>query len=189
MLRPSYPISTERMLLRPYVREDVPHVLDLFGREDVARYVPFGPLDADGARELVERRIHQGAIEAEGQGLVLAAVLRDAADAAPVGEFMLRLTSEQSRQGELGWVVHPDHQGRGLATEGASRMLQIGFEDLGLHRIAAECDPRNPASVRVMERLGMRREAHLIENEFLKGEWIGTLIYAILDREWTAPPP
>lgn len=186
MLRPSYPIETERMLLRPYVREDVAHVLDLFGREDVARYVPFGPLDADGARDLVERRIRQGSIEAEGQGLVLAAELRDAPGAAPVAEFMLRLISEESRQGEVGWVVHPDHQGRGLATEGAARMLRIGFEDLGLHRIAAECDPRNPASVRVMEHLGMRREAHLVENEYLKGEWIGTLIYAILDREWAA---
>ena len=65
-------------------------------------------------------------------------------------------------------------------------MLSLGFEELGLHRIVGECDARNSASARVLERLGMRREAHLVENEFVKGEWASALIYATLDREWRA---
>ena len=108
-----------------------------------------------------------------------------------IGEFMLRLTSAESRQGEIGWSLHPDAHGRGLGTEGAREMLRLGFDELGLHRIVAECDPRNDASIRVMERLGMRREAHHLESEFLKGEWVGSYVCALLEDEWrdaTRPP-
>jgi RimJ/RimL family protein N-acetyltransferase len=65
-------------------------------------------------------------------------------------------------------------------------LLRLGFEGLGLHRIVARCDARNTASARVMERNGMRREAHLLQNQFLKGEWIDELIYAILRGDWEA---
>ncbi len=64
-------------------------------------------------------------------------------------------------------------------------MLRLGFDDLGLHRIIGRCDARNTASARLMERLGMRREAHFRENEWFKGEWGDELIYAMLDREWS----
>ncbi len=60
----------------------------------------------------------------------------------------------------------------------------MGFQTLGLHRIVARCDARNVASARVMERLGMRREALLVENEMVKDEWTDELVYALLDREW-----
>jgi RimJ/RimL family protein N-acetyltransferase len=92
--------------------------------------------------------------------------------------------SERHRQGEIGFILHPDHQGQGLATEAAVAMLELGFEELGLHRIYGCAEARNAASVRVMERLGMRREAHLVENEFVKGEWQSEVIYAILAPEW-----
>jgi RimJ/RimL family protein N-acetyltransferase len=170
------------MLLRPYEAQDLSAVHDLFGREEVCRYLLWDPMDLEGARALLERRLRQRHIEADGDGILLAAM--DADTSRFVGEFMLRLTSLGSRQGEIGWTVHPDVQGRGLATEGAREMLRLGFDDLGLHRIVAECDDRNTASVRVMERLGMRREAHHLEDEFLKGEWTGSIVYAILGSEW-----
>ena len=65
----------------------------------------------------------------------------------------------------------------------------MGFELLGLHRIIARCDARNGASARVMERLGMRREGHLVENEFIKGEWTDELLYALLEQEWRSRAP
>ena len=67
-------------------------------------------------------------------------------------------------------------------------MLQVGFHGLGLHRIIGRCDSRNAASAAVMARLGMRREAHFLENEFIKGEWAGEYLYAILAAEWAARP-
>jgi RimJ/RimL family protein N-acetyltransferase len=106
-----------------------------------------------------------------------------------VGQFNLFFVSEQHRQGEIGFVLHPDQQGRGYGVEGARVMLGLGFEGLGLHRIVGRCEGRNAASAGLMERLGMRREAHLIENEFVKGEWADELVYAILDREWPGAKP
>ena len=184
MLEPAYPLTTARMTLRPYEAGDLAALHDLFGREDVCRYLPWGPMDLDQARAKLEQRVRQTRIEADGDPLLLAAV--EEATGRMVGEFMLRLTSARSRQGEIGWSFHPDVQGRGLATEGAREMLRLGFDELGLHRIVAECDPRNVASLRVMARLGMRREAHLVDNEFLKGEWIGMIVCAILESEWRA---
>ena len=84
--------------------------------------------------------------------------------------------------------MDPNHHGHGYGTEGARLMLRLGFEVLGLHRIIGRCDARNTASARVMERLGMRREAHLIENEWVNGEWTDELLYAMLDHEWRALP-
>ena len=63
-------------------------------------------------------------------------------------------------------------------------LLRLAFEELGLHRVYGRAEPRNTASARVMEKLGMQREAHLVENEFVKGEWQSELVYSILDREW-----
>jgi RimJ/RimL family protein N-acetyltransferase len=184
MLDVAAPISTARLTLRPYQPGDLPALHDMFGREDVCRYLPWPPMDLDQARAKIEQRLRQRRIEADGQAIVLAAV--ETATGRHVGEFMLRLTNAESRQGEIGWSLHPDAHGRGLATEGAREMLRLGFDELGLHRITAGSDPRNAASIRVMTRLGMRREAAFVDSWFLKGEWVGEVIHAMLESEWRA---
>ena len=184
MLEASHPLKTTRMTLRPYEMGDVEALHDMFGREDVCRYLQWAPMDLDQARAKVEQRVRQTHVEVDGDALLFAAV--EDATGRVVGEFMLRLMSVKSRQGMIGWSIHPDVQGRGLATEGAREMLRLGFEEMGLHRIVADCDPRNVASLRVMEHLGMRREAQFLENELLKGEWIGEIVCALLEAEWRA---
>ena len=67
-------------------------------------------------------------------------------------------------------------------------MLAFGFETLGLHRVIGRLDARNVASARVLEKLGMRREAELVENEWIKGEWQSELVYAVLAHEWADIP-
>jgi RimJ/RimL family protein N-acetyltransferase len=141
-------------------------------------------MDIDQARAKLEQRLRQSRIEADGDPIVLAAI--DTETGRQIGEFMLRLKSADSRQGEIGWSMHPDVHGRGLATEGAAEVLRLGFDELGLHRIEAGADSRNTPSIRVMEKLGMRREALFVENECFKGEWAGDVIYAILESEWRA---
>jgi RimJ/RimL family protein N-acetyltransferase len=182
VLAPAFPLVTARLRLRPYRDDDLDALLAMFGRADVSRYLNWEPMDRDAANALLERRLKQTRIEGEGDGLVL--VVADPGTDRLMGEAMLRLASEVSRQGEIGWSIHPDAQGRGYATEAAREMLRLGFEELDLHRIVAECDPRNEASIRVMEKLGMRREAHHLEAMLLKGEWVGSMVYAILASEW-----
>lgn len=182
MLGASFPLRTSRLALRPYEPDDLAHLYSMFGREDVCRYLPWMPMDVDQARAKLEQRVRQTHLEADGDPLVLAA--EESATGRTVGEFMLRLKSLESRQGEIGWSLHPDAQGRGFATEGAREILRLGFDELGLHRIVAGCDPRNTASLRVMDRLGMRREAAFVESEYLKGEWVGEVVSAMLESEW-----
>ena len=182
MLHPTYPLLTDRLSLRPFRDEDLDAFHAIQSRPDVVRYLYWETQSRDGARAMLQRRKLQVAIDDEGDGLHLAADLL--ASGALAGHFSLQWSSKEHRQGEIEFVMHPDHHGHGYATEGAQLMLRLGFEELGLHRIVGRCDARNTASGRLMERLGMRREAHLIENEFVKGEWADELVYAMLDREW-----
>ena len=114
------------------------------------------------------------------QGLVLAIDL----DGELVGT--VNVAVGEHRQGEIGFMLHPDHQGHGYATEAAEAIVELTFGTYGLHRVCASVEPRNTASVRVLERLGMRKEAHLIETGLVKGEGSSEAVYAILAREWRA---
>ncbi len=104
-----------------------------------------------------------------------------------IGHLLFCPHDSAERTREFGWVIHPEYQGYGYATEAASAVLKYGFETLGLHRVVASCDSRNLASQRVMEKLGMRREAHFKQCLFRQGEWIDEYFYAILAEEWRAP--
>jgi RimJ/RimL family protein N-acetyltransferase len=122
----------------------------------------------------------EDALRAEGDCLTLAA----ATDAGVVGIVELVWRSELDRAAELGYVFHPDHAGRGLATEAATAVMEWGFNEFGLHRIYARCHSRNDASARLMTRLGMRQEAHHVESYLFRGEWADQLVFAILAPEW-----
>lgn len=184
MLHPAYPLLTERLAVRPFQDTDLTAYHAIHSRPDVVRFLYWEPRSVDEVREMLERRKVDVAIDREGDGLNLAAELRATGEV--IGHFSLTLASAEHRQGEVGFVLHPDHHGHGYGAEGAKVMLRLGFEELGLHRIFGRCDGRNASSARLMERLGMRREATLLENEFVKGEWTDELDYAMLDREWQA---
>ncbi len=184
MLRPAYPIATERLHLRPFEPGDLDALVAIHGDPDVVRFLYWDVRDRDELRGVLAEKQERTAIEKEGDGLNLAVVLRATGEL--VGDVTLFWRSEQHHQGEVGYIFHPGHGGRGYATEATGALLRLGFEELGLHRICGRLDGRNTASARVLERLGMRREAHMVENEFVKGEWTDELVYALLDREWRA---
>jgi RimJ/RimL family protein N-acetyltransferase len=178
------PIETERLLLRPFVAEDFDAVFAMQSRPDVARYLYWDARDEEEVRDALEKKVAGTAIRSEGDAVFLAAVLSSTGEL--VGDMVLHLLSQEHSTAEIGFIVHPDHQGHGYATEAARPLLKLAFEDVQVHRVIGRVEPRNVASARVLEKLGMRQEAHLIENEFVKGEWQSELIYAMLDREWRA---
>lgn len=182
MLRPDYPVRTPRLALRPFTRDDLDALHDFHRLPEVARYLYHEPRNRAEVSVLLQGKIAASVLATDGKALCLAAEL--AATGQLVGDCTLFWLSKAYQQGEIGFVFHPAFQGRGLATEAASALLRLGFEGLGLHRITGRCDSRNRGSARVMEHNGMRCEAHLVENEFVKGEWTDELIYAILRREW-----
>jgi RimJ/RimL family protein N-acetyltransferase len=186
-LAPTYPIETERLVLRPIDPiTDVDAIHAYRSLPEVCRYVPFEPQSRqEVAERLADPERVRSSIDAPGQALDLAIVLRETG--AVVGDVLLMWRDETNA--EIGYVVHPDHVGRGIATEAAAPMLRFAFDPvhgLGLHRVTARIDQRNPASAAVLRKLGMRQEAVLVENEWFKGEWSTEVDFAILDREWAA---
>jgi RimJ/RimL family protein N-acetyltransferase len=181
---PGYPIETERLILRPFTRGDVDAVFAYRQRDDVARYLFDEPMSRESCAEAVQGRTTQTEFEEEGDKIFLAVERRQ--DLAMIGEVSLILRNEVARQAEIGYIFNPDYHGHGYATEAANALLEMGFADAGLHRIYARCDARNEASWHLMERLGMRREAHFREHVLVKGVWDEELIYAMLEDEWLA---
>jgi RimJ/RimL family protein N-acetyltransferase len=179
-----YPIRTARLELRPLQPDDLDDVHAYQSRADVAEYLYWYPRDRDEVREVLAAKSGEGSLRKPGDRMVLAAL--EGASGRVVGEVNLAWQADEHRQGEIGFVFNPEFQGRGLATEAARAVLAIAFDEVQLHRVYGICDALNTASARLMERLGMRREAHLRENEIFKGRWGDEYIYAMLRREWLA---
>jgi RimJ/RimL family protein N-acetyltransferase len=177
-------ILTQRLLLRPFAPGDLDALHAMFGDEGVNRYLDHGPLSREAARELLARISPMTGIDAQRNELRLAVELRDSGQV--IGDVSLWRTSAEHNTGEIGFVLHPHHQGRGYAVESMRELLRIGFAEAGLHRIVGRCDAENLASAALMERLGMRREAHFRQNELIKGAWTDGLVYAMLASEWSA---
>ncbi len=174
-------IETDRLLLRPFTHDDEPTFADLQSRPGVTRYLMYEPRDKQAAREALERSMALR-FEADGDRIALAGVETSSGDF--VGEFSLVLRDREHRGGEIGYVLHPAHHGKGYATEGAREMLRLGFDTFGLHRIIGRLDARNTASARVLSKLGMRHEARFVRNGFIKGGWTDEDVYAMLADEW-----
>ena len=181
-LRPSYPVRTERLLLRPLAVADADALLAYRGRQDVSQYVPFEPMSRDDILERIAGRWARTELTDEGQALTLGVQLAETGELA--GDVVLFWHSREHAGGELGYVFNPAQGGHGYATEAANAMLRLGFTELGLHRIVARIDERNEPSAKLARRLGMRQEARLVENEFFKGEWSTEVDFAMLAGEW-----
>ncbi|MEU9120185.1 GNAT family protein [Streptomyces sp. NPDC048506] len=181
---PDYPLRTARLDLRPVTPDDFAAIHAYQRLPEVCRYLYWGPYDEAQSRDSVATKATRTTLRESGDVLQLAVVVRETGTL--VGDVTFVWTSREHRQGGIGYVFHPDHAGHGYATEAGRALLKLGFEELRLHRIQAELDGRNTASARLLERLGMRREGHLRENEFLDGEWTDEVVYAMLAREWRA---
>ncbi|WP_408896750.1 GNAT family N-acetyltransferase [Nocardioides sp. R1-1] len=185
---PSLPIRTDRLVLRTVVAGDGAAIGAYCADPEVTRYLPFGPLDAEGLAGRMERLTAGTAPSLPGEILALAVEH----DGVLAGDLMLRLAERHGPAdppsiAELGWVFAPEHAGRGFATEAARALVDLAFAHYPLHRLMARLDPRNLASARLCERLGMRLEAHTREDyPDRDGSWSDTAVYGLLRREWAA---
>ena len=156
MFRPEHPLETARLTLRPFTPDDFDDLYAYQSRQDVARYLHWEARDHAQVREALALQRAEIALTAVGDWLTFAVVWREAGKV--VGEAGLKLISRESRQGEIGFLFHPDYHGRGLATEAGSAAVDWGFTEGGLERIVSIYEPENAASGRVMERLGFTYE-------------------------------
>lgn len=176
LLKPT-PRKTGRLTLRRIAADDWPRIHRYMSDPVVTAWLPEGLLNAEQSQAFAARHA--------GEDAEALAVIAD-----ELGELIGHMVFHPwfgAGTHEIGWAFSREHQGRGYATEAARSLLAYAFETLGCHRVIATCQPENIASWRVMEKLGMRREAHFRKCILRDtGEWWDEYFYAILDQEYAA---
>jgi RimJ/RimL family protein N-acetyltransferase len=176
----AWPVSTARLTLRRARPDDADAVLSYRCLPEVTEWIGDPPEDFPSRFAAPER---------------LDLLLMVERGGAVIGDLMVKVCDvwapanlvSQARgvQAELGWALRPEETGKGLATEAVEALLRICFEDLGLRRVTASCFVANTASYRLMERLGMRREARTMKDALHpSGEWMDGYSYGLLADEW-----
>lgn len=178
---PPVPIRTPRLVLRPFQAQDLGAYADCHAQTEVYAFLYMAAPQGDALKAQFEALL-AAPFERDGDTCRLAVVRQD--DGAVVGEVLLKIASLAALQLEVGYIFNPRHAGQGYATESVAAMLEWGFNGLGAHRIFARLDALNAPSVKLVERLGLRREAHLIQNDRFNGQWGDEYIYALLHSEW-----
>ncbi len=174
-------LQTERLILREFVDEDWQAVLAYQRDPRYLRYYPWTERSPKDVRAFVSIFILQQQQDPRIK-FQLAVTLKSSGEL--IGNCGIRKDFSESSSADIGYELSPEYWGKGYATEAANAIVRFGFIKLRLHRIWATCVAENTASAHVLEKLGMRPEGRLRENERFKGRWWDTLIYAILVQEW-----
>jgi RimJ/RimL family protein N-acetyltransferase len=174
--------ETERLVLRDAVLDDAEAVDRYASDPEVVRYLGWGPDSPERTLDVLKERVtkEQTAVPRR----VFELMIVEKATGQVVGGAGLRLGDSDALDAELGYVLARAKWGQGVVTEACEELLDVAFGWLGLHRVSASTDADNIASVRVLEKLGLRREAHFVQDQLVKGSCRDTLIYALTGAEY-----
>ena len=178
----SLPLETSRLILRPFERGDLADVAAYHTLPSVQRYVSIRTRDEAEVAGALNVMRTQVSLQRPGDTLTLAMVRKG--DHKLIGHICLHWHDATAGQGEVKFVVNPSYSGQGFAREALGAIFDLAFDHFRIHRVAAKCDGRNHHSIKLMQQMGMRLEAHYREHALFQGEWDEELHFAILDREW-----
>ena len=176
-----FPITSERVDLREFRPEDEGAIHAYASDPEVTMHTGWGPNDRETTRSVLRHWIVDQQAWPR-NSIPLGIELRS--ERKLIGSTGFASISDAT--GIFGFVLHKSYWGYGFATEACHALLRFGFGDLNLHRVTAECFVEQTRSVRIFEKLGMRREAHCLKNIRKAGAWRDTYSYALLDTEWKA---
>jgi len=178
-----FPIETRRLLIRPFEEKDIKDIEEYSSASDfwLLRSLAWQPTK-EGIRKYWEsKRYSKPTNEHDHYDLVIEWKEKQQV----IGNIGIWISgSEGNKQGTIAWLLGNKFQGQGLASEAAKALISFGFDTLNLHRISARTSRDNIRSWLLMERIGMRREAHFKQSDLVNSEWQDEFIYAVLDEEW-----
>ena len=178
-------ITTKRLVLREFSEEDWSAILTYQSDPRYLRYYDWSERTEQNVRAFVRMFIAQRETEPR---IKYQLAITIPSSGQLIGNCGIRKKIPDVQDADIGYELDPRYWGYGYATEAASAILAFGFRELALHRIWAWCIAENVASAHVLEKLGMRQEGHLRENEWMQGRWWDTLLYAMLENEWQIHP-
>lgn len=174
-------IESERLILRRFEDSDLVPFVAYRNDPEVARFQSWDSFDERDARSFI-REMESSQPGVAGEWFQFAVESKEVRTL--IGDCALKVDEHEPYTAEVGFTLARDHQGKGFAAEAVSRLLDYAFGVMGLHRVIAIADCRNAPSVALLERLGLRREGHFLENSWLKGGWVDEYLYAVLKDEW-----
>lgn len=174
-------IETEQLILRPFSISDAPDISAYANNPNFGRFlasVPHPYTQKDGEK-FIARRILEDADKSKTWAITVRP------DDKPMGGFSLRFRNSDKSVAEMGWSIAEAHWGKGLTTEGAQAIINAAFSHLPqMHKLTAGADLRNVGSWRIMEKIGMQREALFRQHVYFRDEWIDDVWYGILRSDW-----
>lgn len=178
----SFPLETERLIIRPFQDADVDSFLAYRNDPQVAKYQGWTfPYPREKAVEFIAqiKIVSPVAI-----GVNYQAAIENKETGELIGDLFYLIGQGDAPQARIGYTLSRAQWGKGFASEAAACLLDFFFHELNVHRVVADCDTENTASVQLLERLGFRREAHFIESFWMGDYWGDEYYYGILEREW-----
>jgi ribosomal-protein-alanine N-acetyltransferase len=174
-------LETERLILRDFVKSDWQRVLEYQSDPLYLRYYEWTERTPAAAQEFVgwflDHQVQEPRIKYQ-----LAVVLKSSNQL--IGNCGIRMDKTDAFEANIGYELDPKHWNHGYATEAAHVIVDFGFSNFDFHRVWSWCVADNLGSAHVLEKLGMHLEGRLRENEYYRGRWWDTLMYAILADEW-----
>ncbi len=177
-------LETERLILRDMVPEDRQAIFDYrsdAGTNKFQSWIPETPEEVDGFIEKNDKEFNLP--ETWYQILIT-----DKETDGVIGDIGIHFFGEENSQVELGITVNKKFHGKGYAAEALKGVIDYLFNNLQKHRIIASVDPENTGSLRLMERVGFRKEGHFVKSLFWKNQWLDDIIYALLKEDWKLHP-
>ena len=178
----SLPVETNRLVLRSFERRDIEALSQYHALPAVQRYAFTKTRDVEQVEAALKVMLGHTNLQRAGDTLTLAMIRKS--DNQLLGHVSLHWTDSTASQGEVRFLINPVYAGFGFAGEALSALFDLAFERFNIHRLLVRCDGRNHNSIKLMQQLGMRLEAHYREHALFQGEWDEELHFAILDREW-----
>lgn len=171
------PVETERLIIRRIVPGDWEDIHEILSRKEVAEFEPYEPFTPEQSKlETVNRAFRDDFIGVELK-----------AEHKMIGNFYFH--SGEFDTYEVGYVFNPDYWGNGYAAEGLKALIDYAFDVMKVRRLFAQCNPLNAHSWKLLERVGMRRESHILKNIYFKRDadgnpiWLDTYEYGLLREE------
>ncbi len=173
-------LETNRLIIRPITIDDRSEIFNYRRDKETNKYQGWIPENLED----VEVFIRKTSAQINEPNTWFQVVIIDKETQGIVGDIGIHFMDSDSKQVEIGCTLNKDFQNKGFATESLKKVIDYLFNELNKHRIIASIDPNNTNSIRLVERIGFRKEAHFVESLFINGKWADDLIYALVEKDW-----
>ncbi len=173
-------LETERLLIRPITIDDKNEVFEYRRDKETNKYQGWIPETIEDVEVFIGKISEQINVPETWFQFVII----DKETQKIVGDLGIHFIDSENKQAEIGCTLNKDLQNKGFATESVKKVIDYLFNKLNKHRIFTSIDPDNKNSIRLVERIGFRKEAHFIESLLINGKWVDDLIYALIEKDW-----